>query len=190
VIEEMQAFLSTHTNFSEDEYNTFISLAQLTHYPKNEILLYPDKSVNTLFFLKKGLLRGYRLIDGNDVTHHFFLENWWATDYQAYITGNPGELYVETLTDTTVYSFNKADLDQLYNTHPKFNQIARWLGENSYLTMVERFKDFQLKELKERYLHLINANPALFNLVPQKHIASYLGVTPQSLSRIKEVIHK
>ncbi|MFK7809855.1 MAG: Crp/Fnr family transcriptional regulator [Saprospiraceae bacterium] len=181
----MKEFLSRYIDFSEEEYQSFISIAKIRKYTRNEYLLRADKPVQKLFFVKSGFMRGYRIRDGEDITHHFYLDNWLATDYESYLTGNIGELYIQALIDTEVYEFNKTTLYAFFKSHEKFEKIRFIQAEDAYLRMVERLKNFQYMSLKDRYLELINKDPELFNLVPQRHIASYLGVTPQSLSRIK-----
>lgn len=184
----MREFLSKHINFSSEEYDTFISIAKSKEYKKDEYLLCADRPVQKLFFVRSGFMRGYRIQDGTDITHHFYLDNWLATDYESYLTGNRGELYIKALTDTSVYEFHKPSLLDFFKTHEKFEKIRFIQAEDAYLQMVRRLKNFQYMELKDRYLTLVNRNPNLFKLVPQKHIASYLGVAPQSLSRIKSEI--
>ena len=131
-------------------------------------------------------MRGYRIQEGMDITHHFYLSNWLATDYESYLSGNPGELYIKALIDTSVYEFDYDSLHAFFKTNQKFEKIRTIQAEDAYLRMVKRLKNFQYMELKDRYLALVNEDPGLFNLVPQRYIASYLGVTPQSLSRIKK----
>ncbi len=184
----MKSFLKKYIEFSDDEYKMFISKARLKHLKKNERLLFANRKVEKLFFIKSGIVRGYQIIDGEDITHHFFLEDWFATDYESFLTKKKGELYLEAITDTTVYEFNKNTLFSFFEDVPKFEKVRTIQAEYAYLQMVERLRGFQTKELKERYLDLVCKNSELFNLVPQKHIASYLGVAPQSLSRIKEAI--
>ncbi len=181
----MKEFLSRYINFSEEEYESFISIAKSKKYSKGEYLLKADKSVQKLFFVKSGFMRGYRIQGGIDVTHHFYLNNWLATDYESYLTGNQGELYIQALVDTTVYEFDKTNLYTFFKSHEKFEKLRFVQAEDAYLQMVRRLKTFQCLELKERYLELVNKSPDIFALVPQRHIASYLGVTPQSLSRVK-----
>ncbi|MEO1514068.1 MAG: Crp/Fnr family transcriptional regulator [Bacteroidota bacterium] len=181
----MQEFLSKYINFSEKEYDSFMSMAAVKKYGKNEYLLNADRPVQKLFFVKSGLMRGYRIQEGIDVTHHFYVENWLATDYESYLTGNCGELYIQALVDTTVYEFDKTNLYAFFGSHEKFEKLRFIQAEDAYLQMVRRLKSFQCMELKERYLELVNKNPEIFDLVPQRQIASYLGVTPQSLSRVK-----
>jgi len=186
----MEAFLSAHINFSKEEYRAFKSLAKELYFKKNEQLLHANKPVEKIFFVVRGLIRGYRILDGVDITHHFFIENWFATDYESFLTQKTGELYMEALMDVTVYEFEKTSLYSFFKEHAEFAKIRAILAENAYLEMLGRLKDFQTKELKERYDTLIYKSPHLFKLVPQKYIASYLGVMPQSLSRIKTASKK
>lgn len=186
----MKLVLSKYIRFSDAEYDSFISTAKLKTYKKKEHLLTANKAVDSLFFIKNGLIRGYRIIDGLEITHHFFFDGWFATDYQSYLTGDHGDLYLVALTDSVVYEFKKGTTEQFFEENPKFQKIRAIQAEEAYLKMVERLKGFQAEDLKVRYLNLVNKNPKLFNLVPQKYIASYLGVTPESLSRIKENIRK
>ncbi len=186
----MKSFLSAYIEFSDNEYEQFISKAKQIQIKKNEQLLVADKVVEKMFFIKSGILRSYRIIDGVDITHHFFLENGFATDYESFLTGKHGELYLETITDITVYEFNRSTFFSFFEDFPRFEKIRSVIAEYAYLQMVERLREFQTKDLKERYLNLINKNSKLFNLVSQKDIASYLGVAPQSLSRIKDSIRQ
>lgn len=184
----MKELLSTYFSFSDDEYDAFISKSQLVEYKKHDYLIHANEHVNTLFFIRKGFVRGYRIVDGEDVTHHFFRENWFATDYESYLTGKPGELYLQALLQTTVYAFDKQILFSFYREKRNFESIRYIQAEHAYLQMVEKVKDLQTRDLKDRYNNLILKYPELLNLVSQKHIASYLGVAPQSLSRIKNTL--
>ncbi|MFK7757620.1 MAG: Crp/Fnr family transcriptional regulator [Flavobacteriales bacterium] len=181
----MKHFLSNYIDFSEEEYGSFMAIAKLKTFRKNEYLLTADRPVEKLFFVKSGFMRGYRIQDGADITHHFYLDNWLATDYESYLSGNQGELHIQALVDTEVYEFTKSTLFAFFKSNEKFEKIRFVQAEDAYLRMVRRLKNFQCMELKERYLELVNTDPELFSLVPQRHIASYLGVTPQSLSRMR-----
>ncbi|PHR44648.1 MAG: hypothetical protein COA32_14750 [Fluviicola sp.] len=182
----MKEFLSKHIDFTNEEYESLISIAKLKEFKKDEYLLRAGSPVRKLFFVKSGFMRGYRIHEGEDITHHFYLHNWFATDYESYLTKEPGELYIKALIDTSVYEFDQTTLNKFFKTNEKFEKIRFIQAEDAYLRMVRRLKNFQYLELKDRYLALINKNPELFNLVPQRYIASYLGVTPQSISRIKK----
>ncbi|MEM1323159.1 MAG: Crp/Fnr family transcriptional regulator [Bacteroidota bacterium] len=181
----IHTLLKTQLGLSDALLDLLLAKAVHKTYDKNDLLFNASAPVSQLLFVEKGLLRGYRLIDGVDITHHFFELHWFATDYQSYLTGQPGELYLQALTEVEVYKWEKAQMDQMAKEHSPIAQILQQIAERAYLHMVERCKNLQTQDLKERYWRLIHKTPELFQQVPQRHIASYLGVAPQSLSRVK-----
>ncbi len=184
----MRDFLNSFIEITDEEYRSFMALSKTESFKKGEYLLQADRPVQELFFVKSGFLRGYRIEQGADITHHFYFDKWLATDYESYLTGNQGELFIQAIVDTTVYKFNRNTLYDFYKSHPKFEKLRFIQAEDAYVRMVRRLKSFQNMDLKERYLALVNKAPELFELVQHWQIASYLGVTPQSLSRIRKTL--
>ncbi|MFC4632950.1 Crp/Fnr family transcriptional regulator [Dokdonia ponticola] len=184
----MKEIIQSHTHVSDEVYQLFLDTAIKKEVPKNQILFYPEKVNHKYLFIEEGLLRGYRIIDGKEYTHHFYVSNWFATDFKSYLTNKPSEIYIETLTDAVYYEFDKKDLLRLYSEHHALEKLGRIIAEKAYLFTVEKLTNMQTLDLKERYQNLVEQNPALFQSVPQKYIASYIGVSEQSLSRIKNNI--
>lgn len=182
----MKEIIQSNINLSDEIYELFLNSSKRKEAKKNQILFNPDKATNKILFLEKGILRGYRIIDGKDFTHHFYFSNWFATDFESFLKENPSQIYIETLTNTIFYEFNKKDLLNLYKKHHQLEKLGRIIAEKAYLATVEKLSDMQILDLKQRFNSLINKNPNLFQKVPQKYIASYLGVSEQSLSRIKK----
>ena len=182
----MKEIIQSKINLSDEIYELFLNSSKRKEAKKNQILFNPDKATNKILFLEKGILRGYRIIDGKDFTHHFYFSNWFATDFESFLKENPSQIYIETLTNTIFYEFNKKDLLNLYKKHHQLEKLGRIIAEKAYLATVEKLSDMQILDLKQRFNSLINKNPDLFQKVPQKYIASYLGVSEQSLSRIKK----
>lgn len=181
----MKEILDQHIKISDSLYQSFLSKAQNRTAVKGEIIATPGKPNTRLLFLERGLMRAYRIIDGKQFTHHFFVENWFATDFQSFLTEEVSELYIEALTDVSYLVLPKAVFLAFTEKYHLFEKLARIIAEKAYLKMVDRMVDFQTQDLKERYWKLVNESPSLFQQVPQKYIASYLGVAEQSLSRIK-----
>ncbi len=182
--------LPSYIALTEVENELLLSKAKQVHYAKNELLLLAGTPVRKLFFFKKGIVRGYRIEKEIAITHYFYTENILGTDYESYLTGEPGELYLEALTPVEVYEFQQEAFQALYDQSHTFERLGRIFAEVAYLNMVKRMKAFQTQDLKARYLSLMAQHPDLLYQVPQKYIASYLGVTPQSLSRIREMIRE
>lgn len=182
----MKDIIKSHLDFSDESYNLLMEVATESNVEKNQILFYPNKPTNKILFLKKGLLRGYKIIDGKDYTHHFYFENWFATDFSSFLSGTPSQIFIESLDSINCYEIKKKDLMNLYNKSHQIERLGRIIAEKAFLTTVEKLADMQLLNLNEKYNVLMKRNPSLFQRVPQKHIASYLGVSEQSLSRIKK----
>lgn len=182
----MKKIIQSLLEFSEESYDLLVKIATQKEVRKNQLLFQPDKPTNKLLFLKKGLLRGYKLIDGKDYTHHFYFENWFATDFSSFLNNTNSLMFIESIEETHYYEFKKEDLLDLYNRSHQLERLGRIIAESAFLTTVEKLADLQLLDLNEKYKALVERNPGLFQRVPQKYIASYLGVSEQSLSRIKK----
>lgn len=184
----MKDVIRRYIDISEDEYAQFESIGRRRTIPGKQLISTPQTTCRTYYFIEHGFLRGYRIRDGVDYTHHFYYAQWFATDFQSYLTEQPGELYIETLTDVECYEFNKYDLLALFSRSHPFEKLGRIIAEKAFLFTVEKWVDMQVLGLEERYKNLLHKSPDLFQQVPQKYIASYLGVSEQSLSRIKSRI--
>ncbi|MGV6831427.1 MAG: Crp/Fnr family transcriptional regulator [bacterium] len=182
----MKDIIQSHTEFSDESYHLLMDIATEKHVNKNELIFYPDVPTNKILFLKKGLLRGYKIIDGKDYTHHFYLENWFATDFYSFLNGTPSQVFIESIEKTTYLEFHKTDLVNLYKRSHQIETLGRILAEKAFLSTVEKLTNMQIHSLAKKYQLLMTTNPELIQRVPQKYIASYLGVSEQSLSRIKK----
>lgn len=183
----MKEIIQSNINLPEDVYQIFLKSAKKKEVAKNRILFQPKKVNRKCLFIESGILRGYRIIGDKDYTHHFFTSNWFATDFESFLSNNPSSLYIESLTKVNYFEFDKEILHNLYETHHQLEKLGRIIAEKAYLSTVEKFSEIQTLDLKARYKNLIKKNPQLFQDVPQKYIASYLGVSEQSLRRIKGV---
>lgn len=184
----MKTILQAWLTASEQEWEQLMAICQVRRYPKHAFLLQAGQPADQMFFLQTGLLRGYRLENGQEITHHFFKENWMGTDYESYLQGSPASLFIQAMTPCQILSFSRDDFEGLMRSFHVFERLGRVLAEQAYLVTVKRAKALQSQNLKARYLQLLEEQPKLFQLVPQKHIASYLGVAPQSLSRLRETL--
>ena len=182
---QMETFFNAFPAIDTYNLQSLAKLGAIKNFNKGEWILNEGKSVKHIFFILEGLVRGFRYVRGIDTTHHFFIQGKFCTDYESFLTGKKGELILEAITDLEVITFQKESWNNYFTTYTEMERVRSLIAEEAYLTMVERTKEFQIKDLKDRYLSLINKNIDLFQQVPQIHIASYLGVAPQSLSRIK-----
>lgn len=150
----------------------------------DNIILEGDKC-NELFFINKGLLRGYYLIDGKEITNWIGQEGEFGTCFYSFIAQKPSTETIQGLEDSilTKISYNK--LQSLFTEFPETERIGRLIIENYYVKLEERLLSIQFKTAKERYLHLLENKPSLLNRVPLGHIATYLGISQETLSRMR-----
>jgi CRP-like cAMP-binding protein len=182
---KMKKVIDGLIELDETNYQLWMERGRLVSSKKGEIIFRPDRAFTKLLFLEEGIIRGYRLENGVEYTHHFFSPGWFVSDYQSYLTGELGQLYFQAATDVQFYLFEKEQMDSLFANSHQLERLGRIIAEKAYLKMVERLVDFQTNDLKKRYQNLVHRNPEILKLIPQKHIASYLGVAEQSLSRIR-----
>lgn len=149
------------------------------------ILLSESEIATHLFFIKKGCLRVWFNKDGKDITLQFFLEGQAVASIDSFISGTPSLFNIESVEPTTVISICKEDFDRLNRIFPNikegFQEVILQRFRNYSQLFLSRLKDTP----KERYEELLINRPEIINRIPQHYIASYLGITPVSLSRIR-----
>ncbi len=137
-------------------------------------------------FVYKGCLRAYE-VDAKGVEHvvQFAPEDWWMGDMYSFYTGQPSRLNIEALEETELYVFDKNGLEDLYEKIPKMERYFRLLMQNALITLSQRVLSTMSKSATERYYDFIQRYPHIEQRVPNHQIASYLGIKPESLSRIR-----
>ena len=152
---------------------------------KNRYILQPGQIAQDIYFVFKGAFRSYFLKDGEEITDYFFFEHSFAADYASLFSGQPSLFYLEAIEETQTVMYKKQDLEELASVYPVFETFGRVHAEQAFLEIEERMRMLQHKSLSEKYEHMLAKFPELLLRVPQHQIASYLGVKPESLSRIK-----
>lgn len=166
----------------------FVSMLALRKLKKKEFLIQEGELCQTVSFINEGYIRLFYNVEGTENTIQFFFENSWYTDFDSFLTGNKTVENVQALTDTEILQIQKNDLLTLYQSHPVFEQVGRVMAENAFLS-VSRLNKMRANEKPEqRYLNLLMQRPEIVEKIPQKYVASYLGVKPESLSRIRKRI--
>jgi CRP-like cAMP-binding protein len=188
MFEQIRQSISHFITLNIEELDFFYSLLSRKELKKKELLLRSGQNCRNIYFINKGCIRYYYLVDGEEKTAQFFFENAWYTDYESFLSGDPSENFVDALEDTELLCLEKSNLEKLYSTFPKFERFGRIVAENAYLGIRYRTKTLTNLTAEERYLKLIEERPKVFDRVPQYYIASYLNITPQSLSRIRKKI--
>jgi CRP/FNR family transcriptional regulator, anaerobic regulatory protein len=188
MLEQIKQSISQYITLNKEELDFFFSLLTVKVLNKKELLFRSGQNCRNIYFINKGCIRYYYLVDGEEKTAQFFFENGWYTDYESFLSGDPSENFVDAIEDTELLCLEKSNLEKLYSTIPKFERFGRIVAENAYLGIRYRTKTLTNLTAEERYLKLIKERPKIFDRVPQYYIASYLNIKPQSLSRIRKNI--
>ncbi len=155
-------------------------------YRKRQYVLQEGDTCNQCNFVVRGCLRMYKLdTAGNIHIIQFASENWWIMDIGSFHGRTPSELNIDALEDTMVLQISHENLLSLYLQAPKFDRIFRVLMENSYVALQKRLLQNISANAEEKYLSFIQTYPHLTNRLPQTQIASFLGITPEFLSRLR-----
>lgn len=157
-------------------------------YPKGKLLVKAGDVCRYCYFVLEGCLRQYKLADDTEVTIQFYTEREAAVDFNSYVNQVKSESYLVCLEDTIVIEGNPNQETDMYERFPKLQQITRAMMEQDFGKMQEQFSRFIASNAEERYVYLLNNRPDLLQRVPLQYLASYIGVTPESLSRIRKRI--
>lgn len=173
---------------NDSEESAFLEILEVKNFKKKEFLLQEGKVCNKITFINSGCMRLFYNIDGVENTIQFFFADGWHTDYASFLTGKPTIENMQALQDCEVVQFKKEDLYRLYNTMPIFDRVGRVFAENAFLSLSQLNQMKTNEEPEVRYLNLLKRRPELVQQIPQHYIASYLGIKPETLSRIRKRI--
>lgn len=149
------------------------------------LLLQPGQTCRYSYFVTQGILRSFKIdADGSEQTLQFACRGWWMADMYSWITQKPAHLSIESLQDCELIVLSKNHQTQLFEQVPKLERYFRLLVEHSLVAHQERLLDNMSLTADERYQKFADKYPEIPHLVAQKHLASYLGVTPQFLSKL------
>jgi CRP-like cAMP-binding protein len=170
---------------SEELQEAFYKNTVYKTVEEGDILVRAGEYCNDIYFVESGLLRGYYYQDDKEITNWFTREGEFATNFYSFITKVPSSETIEAVEDCEMIQVPYANLQQLYRDYPETERLGRILTENYYIRLEERLLGLQFTTAKERYENLMKNNPGLILRAQLGHIASYLGITQETLSRIR-----
>jgi len=185
-MDEVLKIISNYVEANEEEADALRNILKEKKLKRKEYLLREGQVCNYATFISKGCLRYYYLVNGEESTGQFFFENGWYADYESFLSGEPSSQNIQALEDCSLYLIYRRDLEALFSRHPVFEKFGRLMAERAVLGLKKKNEFLTLQSHEERYLQLINDRPKVIQRVSLKYIASYLGMKPESLSRIRK----
>jgi len=191
---EYKKFVDKYIDITVEEWEHYKSKMNVEYYKKGKIIHHAGSICNKISFINEGLARTYMLgEDGKDYTWNIIfndenseVNNLFVVDYYSFITQKKSMVNIEVIEDCELLVLEYNDVQDLHKTLHKEERLSRLITEIAYATLYEKIIARQMKTSKERFDTFMKTTPYLLDKVPQYHIASYLGITPQYLSQLKK----
>ncbi len=178
--------MNTISPISDEEWEVARKILRFKTVKANQTIYDHGQVFSNILYINAGLVRTFYISEeGNDITFQIYEKDIYAVDYSSFITRQPSKLACETLEDTELVCVPYEGMMQLYETFPSFNLFGRLIAEAAFVRAYSRAFSLLTESAKKRYDRLLIERPSLIQRVPQYLLASYLGITPQTLSRIK-----
>jgi CRP-like cAMP-binding protein len=187
-LQQIRTFYEENFGITEEDWNVFPSKLVKVEFPKKEIILNTGKVEHHLSFIEKGIVRFYVPNDEKDLTFGFAFENSFVSAYDSFLTQTPSNYRVETVSHSILWRLTYDDLQDIYESTEIGNLIGRKASEDLFLKKSNRELSLLAGTAEENYLKLFTERPEVIRQIPLKYIASYIGITPQALSRIRRRI--
>ena len=178
--------LRNKINLTPEEEQLILSRAERQSYKAKTLLVKPGDDAHFTYFVLQGILRSY-MVDQNGVEHilSFATAGWWVADMYSYLGKKPATMYIDVTEECEVLILHKKDVEELFLEIPALERFFRILTENSLIAHQQRVLDKMALTAEERYEKFIQNYPETVHCLPQKYIASYIGVTPEFFSKMK-----
>ena len=183
-------FLSRFGRLTEEELEAFVAIFTPLHIKKLDHLFLENDMVSQIYYIDEGIMRGYYNKENTEITTNFYFGPTIMTDLIAVRDKEPTKMNIQAIKDSICMVAEFSDLDDLVDKYPNIESIFFKFLEHLYLFVVTRQHSFIFDTPQDRYIKLFGERPKVIAEIPQRYIASYLGIKPETLSRIKNRIFK
>ncbi|WP_338378145.1 Crp/Fnr family transcriptional regulator [uncultured Flavobacterium sp.] len=184
-MERLRIKLEEKVTISESEWEFIVSKLEVKTYKKKEFLIKSNTIENKIHFILEGVFRMFIDLPEKDITVDFGFPNNFISSYSSFLTQNPSVSCIQSLTKSKVIYITREDLDEIYKQTKVGESIGRVFAEEFFRYKSKRELSFLIESPTDRYLNLVKEQQQLIQEIPQKYLASYIGITPQALSRIR-----
>lgn len=186
MFEQLYKSINEHVSLTDDEWELCKDKFRPKRMLKRQFLLQEGDICRQLTFVEKGALYSYS-VDSKGGQHvlRFAFDGWWIADLQSFFTANPSTLNIEVLEDSELLVLDRKNHEKLLEKIPAYERYHRIIVENAYVALQQRVENALGRTAEEKYARLIKNNPEFMNRVPLNLVASYLGISPETLSRVR-----
>jgi CRP-like cAMP-binding protein len=184
---ELKKFIASYVTFSGTELDSISGRFNRKVLRKNDFLLREGQVCKDIVFVQKGCLRLYNVSNDVETSVWFSFERTSAIEIASFISEEPTSYFIQAIEDSEILLLSKIELNKLYHAYPKMQEMMKNFLEDVVLNLINRFTSLQKDTAEKRYVDLLS-KPAYLQKIPQKYLASFIGVTPTSLSRIRRKI--
>lgn len=179
--------LETHAGFTASDFERFCSFLDVCLVKKKEMYLRPGEISNATAYVNKGCLRRYLLDDhAKEIIVNFAVEDWWIGDLESFLRQKPTTYYIQALEDSELLLLNRQNFSAVCGEIPKYKAFHDEKVQRNHYATLKRLALSKSGTPEEKYLLLMKEQPQLFQRIPLHYIASYLGIEPESLSRLRK----
>jgi CRP-like cAMP-binding protein len=191
MFDDINRSVQQYAAFTSEEIALFNGLLQYQELPHKTLLLKEGELCNFESFIHKGCIRNYYIDDkGDEVTLQFAIEGWWVSDISSFHERKPSKIFIETLEHCQVLTLSPESKEQLLQQVPKFERMFRLMVQRNLSRLQERLIQTITTTATEKYLDFLDRYPAIPQRVAQHYIASYLGFSPEFLSKVRGRLSK
>lgn len=183
-----RAFLENYMPLQKSDWQQLEKVLERKELPARKFLLKEGETEDFVYFLESGIVRFFYDRDGDDKTFSFIFENDIVCAYDSFLTREPSQYFCETLAPSVLYGISYDNLQKLYREVPSANFFGRVLSEKIFLIKAAREQSLMKETAEEYYRKILREKKHLLKYIPLRHIASFIGITPQALSRIRKRI--
>ena len=190
MLEPVRQFINRHIELTDDEFETLASKLHLVNFDKKTKLVQIGDVATNVYFVLKGITRRYFYRGRQEIITHLIKEGGLMGSVISFLTGEPSRYVLETIEPVTAYSISKKDIDELFDSDKKWEKFGRKILTSFFLQTEYHNINMIRYSTRERFINFMKENPDLVLRVPQKYLASYLEIQPETFSRLKHLMVK